>query len=949
MYLQVRNSSLKRTSSVKSNRSAKSESSPNNSISDKQNDMSDGTTFVKTLWESDAAGEDEENEKEENGRPFTNEDFEDSSDSDNAIANTTLLLTETILEEDEDVESLERKSVASKKSPVMTPTSVSFPTDAQPKPDVEIIISPAQDLPNKLPTSTSLPVDVQAKNDVEISSLAEDSPSKSFEVTPTSENVPADVKHKIDNEGVNLREKESLKKNAEISTVKVEVSVEPRKLSVDLQPNRMHSKESDFLPPPLVSQFTREAIIPYYQEENISTEDSDISEITKEMLEANYVQEHPKEKITNKQTVPDLPPEEKTPSEKSKTSSDLGLPQNYIGKVEDDDDDRRTIGAASAVAVLGDDEEANMKDLVDDIADDSGNFNKGKFHPSLLDQDDIESSITVSSNSSISNLTDNTDELCNPNILEIIWSKCSLEKDYGYREIFGVKLRKISGRLRPFHSTMFDAEVQVSVGTQVPTPPPIDDSAQTPTKFSKFSSSVSEKKFIPSWPFDPNSLAVSTELDELDREAIKAALKAQKEVERDLSKMTSDPFLRHRLSSSTTKSSVPKTDLTKDLTEITYDESKSCKRDPIPGIPYFHKSVPKSSESSENSSRQSSRRLEEFSNSRLEALVYPPDIQPFRNNEVLKYEPENQKKQSNAELTTMAPPKKIDETYTHKGYLIDSAATILDSNEKMESQKLEDSFYHWKPSRLSDSGRSTPSSVSSFPRFVHSVYPLRKMSTNWGSESTMSQQDVALDKEEAWLEKRSESSNSVSKCSIKSVKGSAEESEEENIDFGSTKSKNSINYPSSKVTVFKFNIDVIDVSSNEKPPPAENAHQVIDKTLSNIPLLGKKQYEEKLMTDAQETNEEELSSENRLATPDDDEPSNDIIRQKSEEAFSPETYEILTESSTQSSSRKSSDAFEKQSEDLSINLSEVIPERELVSVLAIGKSVMKKLFQAGEL
>ena len=281
---------------------------------------------------------------------------------------------------------------------------------------------------------------------------------------------------------------------------------EARRLSVEVN---VDSKHSRFLPPPLLSQSTREAILPYvnsekhHATENASTTQENSDESEKKDKNGPCDVEAP-DPISNPQSSTELPTEEKD--------------------FDDFEDDRRTIRSISHVAVHEDDD-ATIKEFVDDILMDD-------VVESIKDSlNDNESRIAESSNSSVSNLTDNTEELCNPNILEIIWAKSQAGRECGYREIFGVKLRKIGGRRRNVQSTFLNLTQQESVGTQVPTPPLPNGSKNGEENESKRPFIFSNgRKYIPSWPFDPDSLVHRVELDELDREAIKAALKAQSEL-----------------------------------------------------------------------------------------------------------------------------------------------------------------------------------------------------------------------------------------------------------------------------------------------------------------------------------------------------------------------------------------------------------------------------------
>ena len=844
---------MKRSSSVKSEPSTNSFDSSTASES-----KSPRTPPLKSILKHQHLSKEDEDSDEVDGRPFTNDDFviEETSDGEDVHPNSTLLLTETIPEEDE--EEAERRSTASKelkKSPIATPTRESLPSNDNLDTPM-VVVSSAEEVPEK----------------------------------------------KI------VRPK-----------VTVEMIDEPRKLSVDLRPN---SSGSEFLPPPLVSQSTREAIIPYYQEEKRAVDEPAVSAMAEEVLEANYVQEHNKKEMKREDTEQ----EDNTPSEKSKTSfPDLELPVNNGGKTDDEEDDRRTIGAASAVAVLGDDEDANMKDLVDDVTNFFTDYDKVRFRAMEQNQDETESRITESSDSSISNLTDNTDELCSPNILEIIWSKCSGKKEYGYREIFGVKLRKVRGRSRQCKSTVFDVENYHTVGTQVPTPPPADDSA-VKSQSSNFTYS-SGNKFIPSWPFDPDSLASNTELDELDKEAIKAALRAQQELKEDLDGLddisTSDKQLLTNVEE--------KKEKLKDLSCDTVLEIPLQRADSIPGIPLFCRSVLKSFADSNTSSRRDSNASSIPSTTQKETLVYPPDIQTYQSTvlqdiEMLKYQPKIDS------LKEMKESADVVSNDTEKSQLfVAKDKTKLEVSNQTEAHVFSD-LHKQRLEASGDSGRSTPSSDTSFPRFIHSVYPLRKMSTNWGSE-TASSQDNLSDKADlpTMTEENSdqESSTTVSNCSIKSVRGSTSSEES----FEDPPESNV--FPASPLTEITV-IELINETILENGDKEITIREEVTETTQQMAIADAKyngtieDYSEEAMVDSDEPSTTDTTSSSTLPYEKLDsntvsqDAADSLMDNQNSESF-PENPSVSDNLSSSAESCTSSDRTNDNWADLSLDLSEIIP------------------------
>lgn len=561
----------------------------------------------------------------------------------------------------------------------------------------------------------------------------------------------------------------------------------PRRVSLDVS----NSKNSTFLPPPLLSQSTRDAILPYVEQEkqeinnkpSLEPSNDDSKEIKDEGTGSTS--------INNKKTdvnvsfrsgsqIPDFHPF----VDFSKTE-----------KQDDVEDDRRTLGGFSHVAVHGDDD-TTIKDLMDDDpVNQSVDYEK--------DINDNESRITESSDSNISSLTDNTDDLCNPNILEIIWEKCHTGKDYGYREIFGVKLRKVRGRQREIKSFYDYDQEQQSVGTQVPTPPPAKESEKNKKNEGKqFFSDGS--RFIPSWPFDPDSLAHNTELDELDKEAIKVALKTQSESKSEI-------LLDEVLASSSKNDFVKNSNTNLDSLSFPDQETDT---DSIPGIPDFFSSVRKCQKSSEQEpflnefpklsdsqfAISTSDKKSAASNikplikkpvstpltSEKEPLIYPPDIQTFPHRDkdpgVITYQPKPDPSTSNKDVSRITLLTSVVET--------DDETSANQINQSVKNQTLESNITQIPEDDLNstnlmkiqhsaveivDSGRSTPSSVSSFPRFVHSVYPLRKMSKNWGGEPVESPENQKVNNQVEG-EEVGEYSIDLSDCSNKSVKGSSESS-----------------------------------------------------------------------------------------------------------------------------------------------------------------------------
>jgi len=199
------------------------------------------------------------------------------------------------------------------------------------------------------------------------------------------------------------------------------------------------------------------------------------------------------------------------------------VPEDHVADV-DMEDDVRTVAGRSDVAILGDDDRS-IRDFTEDfIAEQQPGKKSESNNQSSKESNSVASEIVPSPRSSTSDLTNNTDDLCNPNILDIIWSKCSKAESEGdiYYQLFGVKLRgtgkkvgmnEESSNLEPVHYK--------EVGIQVPDVLFFHELA------------APQRRFIPSWPFHPDSPAAKIVLDELDKDHILASLRAQASAESD--------------------------------------------------------------------------------------------------------------------------------------------------------------------------------------------------------------------------------------------------------------------------------------------------------------------------------------------------------------------------------------------------------------------------------
>ncbi|CAK8690593.1 unnamed protein product [Clavelina lepadiformis] len=497
------------------------------------------------------------------------------------------------------------------------------------------------------------------------------------------------------------------------------------------------------LVPPFITQTTKEEIIPHTG--IIDANDAGKSEGFTEQEEQKETEVNPE------QTSDSLPNKEHLsltigPFDNETSPYATGNIEEKVGNY-DDEEDRKTVGASSSVAVLGDDD-VTVRDLVDDVT--IGDLSEEVRGRSEFDESfsDDNSEIAESSASSFSDITDNTEVLCNPNILDIIWEKCSALKDTSepYHKLFGIKLRHVKGRSRNVKSSFYSTEHN-SVATQIPTPPPtLERNLRKHDKedWPKYQSS----KFIPSWPFDPESLASNIELDELDRDAIKAALQAQKEL--TISNPADQPVMPLSWGESTKEA--PNEEDYNDGTSRTVAES-------IPGIPSFVKSVGKADNNSDSvvSSRPASGSSGDSSKQLAANLVYPPNIKRFSagfaydvKSDVLEYRP--QIDTSSLPLCDFAPSDNIQPTCSHPAISLtedDSGVSpvVADLTSDDESTAQSNDENNLAPDEVNveprfqkvqakpkvkgaycetnESGRSTPSSAaseSSFPRFVQSVF-----------------------------------------------------------------------------------------------------------------------------------------------------------------------------------------------------------------------------------
>lgn len=183
------------------------------------------------------------------------------------------------------------------------------------------------------------------------------------------------------------------------------------------------------------------------------------------------------------------------------------------------DEDTATVGGISHFAVDGDDA-GNMEDFPDDQSTSSSptcSRNKSEITPSIA--------------SSWSDLTENTDDLCDPEILKRIMNRISSvvdSEDNFFETLFGVKLRKRRGRMMRENDIKSISSIEEmisprkSIGTQMPSPPPSIEVKTENTEPKQIG-----KLVLPSWPLHDYFKNAGFEFDELDEMAIRACIEAQ--------------------------------------------------------------------------------------------------------------------------------------------------------------------------------------------------------------------------------------------------------------------------------------------------------------------------------------------------------------------------------------------------------------------------------------
>nr|XP_039266251.1 LOW QUALITY PROTEIN: uncharacterized protein LOC120341755 [Styela clava] len=325
---------------------------------------------------------------------------------------------------------------------------------------------------------------------------------------------------------------------------------------------------------------------------------------------------------------------------------------------------------------------------------------------------------------------------------------------------------------------------------------------------------LSRRPFIPSWPFDPASLLNSRDLEDLDKEAILAAMEAQKELadeDRRIEEMemmedvelsspeipdskyySAPPGDSHLPNyrdcfppSISSRDNSPSSDKEKgesyqrldharpliksdiieqceekfDLVSKIKIRSRSPSASPrmvgeefIPGIPDFAQSVIpyqlESTESIENTQEVSETAMPQYVEEEIdpESLKFPKPILKFsapeEKKECLKYRysPPAGEKQNQDDQSLSTSEASV-ESGTDETQSITIISQPLRENMQAPAADMQTSQH------VTSSGRSTPqsatggnssqsegssskSSSSSFPRFIHSVFPLRRSSSN---------------------------------------------------------------------------------------------------------------------------------------------------------------------------------------------------------------------------
>ncbi|XP_077967058.1 uncharacterized protein LOC120341755 isoform X2 [Styela clava] len=481
--------------------------------------------------------------------------------------------------------------------------------------------------------------------------------------------------------------------------------------------------------------------------------------------------------------------------------------------------------ASTTAATIGDDDDLSLNELDDGILyeeersrspEERGGFSYEETEKIEFAEESETREIqqspqdSTSRSTSLSDITDNTDELLQPDILEKTWSYgAGLDED---SELFQILFRTppLKRRQRRNRSEINPHEVRQGKHEAIAFKSTSDEIPVSPRR----RENLSRRPFIPSWPFDPASLLNSRNLEDLDKEAILAAMEAQKELadeDRRIEEMemmedvelsspeipdskyySAPPGDSHLPNyrdcfppSISSRDNSPSNDKEKgesyqrldyarppiksdiieqceekfDLVSKIKIRSRSPSASPrmvgeefIPGIPDFAQSVIpyqlESTESIENTQEVSETAMPQYVEEEIdpESLKFPKPILKFsapkEKKECLKYRysPPAGEKQNQDDQSLSTSEASV-ESGTDETQSITIISQPLPENLQAPAADMQTSQH------VTSSGRSTPqsatggnssqsegssskSSSSSFPRFIHSVFPLRRSSSN---------------------------------------------------------------------------------------------------------------------------------------------------------------------------------------------------------------------------
>lgn len=436
------------------------------------------------------------------------------------------------------------------------------------------------------------------------------------------------------------------------------------------------------------------------------------------------------------------------------------------------DNDKNTEGPASTTgATVGEEYSLALDELDEDILYEEENLSENEVDP---DEEDIKSSTTVekfpekssssaqsspeesaSRSTSLSDITDNTDELCESNMLEKTWSMgAGLDED---DELFQILFRRRPRRHRrgrnrseinPREVPKMEAVAFKSTLTEIQSP-----------KITPRRDHPRRRRFIPSWPFDAAAIFSYRDLNDLDREAIQEAMDAHRELmaeeqrieEMDLYGLVDvdystpeccDDFLTEEytvdllktteiIKASKEKVEIEKLNKIPEKSLVTKSPSTSPRmigETFIPGIPDFARSVALYNLRMNSSSFEA---RDPMSNEKTPSFVSQVDPENLKYpKSILKFPVSNE---PNGDVIDYTPPttaKMVENDDKSPKDDVFSSADIAEDVPTSSGRSSPHSGIAASSQSEFSSSSTSKASTSSFPRFIHSVFPLRRSSSS---------------------------------------------------------------------------------------------------------------------------------------------------------------------------------------------------------------------------